>query len=134
MSKGLLFSVYFVSVLSVIGSNNAYAADGDVTYGAPYLWVNPETGELETINPGPQLKTHAYGLDEDSSYGRNPSVAGVTPASKTIADANEGISAGDTGSSRLGVIIAGVVMLLIAVGVFLRRNIKASSSTISTNQ
>jgi len=134
MRKSLLFSVYFLSVLSVMGLNNAFATDGDVTYGAPYLWVNPETGELQTVNPGPQLKTHVYGLDEESSSGSNPSIAGTAPLSRTVSAEAEGISSDDTGSSNLGVIIAGVVMLLISAGVILRRNMKASStSTISAN-
>ncbi|NNE38731.1 MAG: hypothetical protein HKN08_10545, partial [Gammaproteobacteria bacterium] len=27
-------------------------------YSAPYIWVNPETGQIETVNPGPRLKAH----------------------------------------------------------------------------
>jgi len=135
MRKSLLVSVYFLSVLSLMGLNNTFAGDGDVTYGAPYLWVNPETGELETVNPGPQLKTHANGLDEETSYRSNPTIAGAAPVSKTLTAEAEGISSDDTGSSPLGVIIAGVVMLLIAAGVIFRRIMKASSNnTIPANQ
>jgi len=34
------------------------ATDGDVVYSAPYIWVNPDTGQIETVNPGPRLKAH----------------------------------------------------------------------------
>lgn len=36
-----------------------FAVDGDVDYSAPYLWVDPNTGQISTINPGPQPKVHA---------------------------------------------------------------------------
>lgn len=35
-----------------------FAVDGDVDYAAPYLWVDPKTGQVSTINPGPQPKVH----------------------------------------------------------------------------
>jgi len=35
-----------------------FAVDGDVDYAAPYLWVDPETGQVSTVNPGPQPKVH----------------------------------------------------------------------------
>ena len=49
---GLLF--LFVAVLNL----PVLATDGDVVYSAPYIWVNPETGQIETVNPGPRLKAH----------------------------------------------------------------------------
>jgi len=36
----------------------AFAVDGDVDYAAPYLWVDPETGQVSTVSPGPQPKVH----------------------------------------------------------------------------
>jgi hypothetical protein len=50
--KGLLFLYIAVINLPVL------ATDGDVVYSAPYIWVNPETGQIETVNPGPRLKAH----------------------------------------------------------------------------
>jgi hypothetical protein len=34
------------------------AGDGDVDYSAPYITVDPETGQLVTRNPGPKMKMH----------------------------------------------------------------------------
>ncbi|MGY8814290.1 MAG: hypothetical protein ACKVHQ_06180 [Gammaproteobacteria bacterium] len=36
----------------------ALAIDGDVVYSAPYIMVDPETGQIVTVNPGPKLKAH----------------------------------------------------------------------------
>jgi hypothetical protein len=50
---------YFISILLILGLPfPGIATDGDVTYSAPYIWVNPETGQVEMKNPGPQPKTH----------------------------------------------------------------------------
>jgi len=34
------------------------AIDGDVEYSAPYIMVDPETGQIVTVNPGPKPKAH----------------------------------------------------------------------------
>jgi len=49
------------TLLFLVISGLAYsvsATDGDVVYSAPYIWVNPDTGQIETVNPGPRLKAH----------------------------------------------------------------------------
>lgn len=50
----LLVSVLLLSGLPFTVS----AVDSDVVYSAPYIWVDPETGEVEMRNPGPQPKAH----------------------------------------------------------------------------
>ncbi|MGK0297818.1 MAG: hypothetical protein ACI9XC_001435 [Gammaproteobacteria bacterium] len=37
---------------------SAQAIDGDVVYSAPYIMVDPDTGQIVTVNPGPKLKAH----------------------------------------------------------------------------
>jgi hypothetical protein len=47
---------------------SALAIDGDVVYSAPYIMVDPETGQIVTVNPGPKLKAHEVMVtNEDNS-------------------------------------------------------------------
>jgi hypothetical protein len=38
--------------------HSTMAIDGDVVYSAPYIMVDPDTGQIVTVNPGPRLKAH----------------------------------------------------------------------------
>jgi len=49
---------HVVLIVGILSAGAALAADGDVVYSAPYISVDPETGKLVTINPGPQMKMH----------------------------------------------------------------------------
>ncbi len=57
-----------------------WATDGDVVYSAPYIWVNPETGQIETVNPGPRLKSHEAMA---SSEAAEPAADGTMAAEAT---------------------------------------------------
>jgi len=59
MQRRVLVFVFEIAVLAgLLTVSNALASDGDVDYSAPYITVDPETGQLITVNPGPQLKVH----------------------------------------------------------------------------
>jgi len=53
----LLLSTLVLSGLLL--TTNAIAGDGDVDYSAPYIMVDPQTGKLVTVNPGPELRMHS---------------------------------------------------------------------------
>ncbi len=46
---------------------SVFATDGDVVYSAPYIWVNPDTGQIETVNPGPRLKAHEAVVENEAT-------------------------------------------------------------------
>ncbi len=51
--------MFKIAVLAgLLSVTNVLASDGDVDYSAPYITVDPETGQLITVNPGPRLKVH----------------------------------------------------------------------------
>ena len=55
------FMVVFILQVAVsiaLVSEYVSASDGDVDYTAPYITVDPATGQLVTRNPGPHLKSH----------------------------------------------------------------------------
>ena len=51
---------------------SALAIDGDVVYSAPYIMVDPETGQIVTVNPGPKLKAHEVMVTNDISQASEP--------------------------------------------------------------
>lgn len=51
-----LFAVQVLLFGAVLPESRA--SDGDVDYSAPYITVDPETGELITVNPGPRPEMH----------------------------------------------------------------------------
>jgi len=62
-----------VAIITVISIAGVFASDGDVNYSAPYITVDPETGKLITVNPGPELKMHT-----------NTPMPAATPATATV--------------------------------------------------
>jgi hypothetical protein len=50
-----------MAVSLILLSGVARATDGDVDYSSPYITVDPKTGQVITVNPGPRLKTHSSG-------------------------------------------------------------------------
>lgn len=68
---------YGLAAILLTASFTLYATDGDVQYSAPYIWVNPETGQVETVNPGPTLKTHP--VMEDENVAAEANVMAVAP-------------------------------------------------------
>lgn len=94
----------------------AQATDGDVDYSAPYIWVNPETGQIETINPGPQPKAHPMMTEQQP--------APVVETAAAPADtASGGDAAADSSGSGIkgGMILAGGLIILAIAAVTLRR-------------
>jgi len=63
--SALLFML--VLIMSVF-TGNVIAGDGDVSYSAPYITVDPATGNLITVNPGPELKTHNMNMSATSTF------------------------------------------------------------------
>ena len=59
MQRRVLAFIFEIAVLAgLLSVSNVLASDGDVDYSAPYITVDPATGQLITVNPGPQLKVH----------------------------------------------------------------------------
>lgn len=88
------------------------ASDGDVDYSAPYITVDPKTGQLVTRNPGPRLKTHSMDMSGQSMAETPPAVtssktANSVPEAVTSAEpayeSDPGIS-----TSTIAIIVAGV--------------------------
>ena len=123
--KKRLFFIAGIHLLLILAVP-ALAGDGDVDYSAPYITVDPETGKLITVNPGPELKMHA------------PTPAGQaaqddSDGSRTIADqdAAASVSPPPAGESESGLpylvpaVIAGLILLSVAVSVV--RNLGTAS-------
>jgi hypothetical protein len=47
-----------LALILYMSTRPVMAIDGDVEYSAPYIMVDPETGQIVTVNPGPRLKAH----------------------------------------------------------------------------
>ena len=89
--------IFLIAIVSLIALPlMASATDGDVTYSAPYIWVNPETGQIEMKNPGPQPKAHP-GMSTESAE---------TPAQMVMAAEEGDAGAGDHASGAEGEAVA----------------------------
>lgn len=95
----------------------ATAGDGDVDYSAPYITVDPETGKLITVNPGPTMKVHPA-PSENGNAGDATIMAGAqstisgpskTPAADAMAGSGYVIAAAITGA----VILSSVLFLFL---------------------
>jgi hypothetical protein len=59
MGKFIFITTIKVLLLAgYLSSQMVMAVDGDVVYSAPYIMVDPDTGQIVTVNPGPKLKAH----------------------------------------------------------------------------
>ena len=95
------------------------ASDGDMQYSSPYLWVDPETGELKTINPGPRLKSHEP-MPVQAELEPDPAAAEAAPQAAAGAGDDAG-AGGQGGGLQVFPALAGLGILLAAGFVLLRR-------------
>jgi len=63
-----------------------FAVDGDVDYAAPYLWVDPETGQVSTVNPGPQSKVHMETAGDSRTQAEKTDITDTSGQQPTAAD------------------------------------------------
>jgi hypothetical protein len=66
-----------------------FAVDGDVDYAAPYLWVDPETGQVSTVNPGPQPKVHMETARDSRTTAEKPDMTGTDTSGQQPSAADE---------------------------------------------
>lgn len=93
MSRLMVFFLLQTILSAVMWSQQVHATDGDVDYSAPYITVDPETGQLVTRNPGPRLKAHPMEMP-DPSAGQSAMIS--------AAPSEEAISAGQSDSEQAG--------------------------------
>ena len=120
MNKWLM-KVLLVTLVCL--SSSAYCIDGDVQYTAPYIWVNPETGQIETINPGPQPKKH---INPASSVNTQPIVTALDSVNAEITiDDIETVKDGSQLSETIKAltILGGAIVVFAALGSMVRRSI-----------
>lgn len=120
----LIVLVKYGVLLAGIGVTGiAAAGDGDVDYSAPYITVDPETGQLVTKNPGPKLKMHEQ-MASAAAIETSPVVVGAGPV-ETASPANSG-----TPSAALSIVaIVATLSILIAGFAVWRSKQKQTSSS-----
>jgi len=114
--------IFMITTLATVlggtpGVTYVFAIDGDVQYSAPYLWVDPETGEISTRSDGPQPKAHPDEPPEISSTGQPDAV--VPDPSPVVVD-QAGSQPGISGMMLAGA--AGAAVMLAGMLLFLARN------------
>jgi hypothetical protein len=129
---GLMIEI--VAVAGLLSAGNTFASDGDVDYSAPYITVDPETGKLVTVNPGPQLRVHPPASSNETI----PGAAAATDAKTAMPQSTmAGESGQQTGLFPIILIIA-IVVLIAAVFVAFkssqRRKIVSPTSTEYASQ
>jgi hypothetical protein len=92
-----------------------FAGDGDVDYSAPYITVDPETGQLVTVNPGPQLKSHAAPAGSDSAVQPSDDPGPVT-SSDTAATAS-GTESENVFSGLPVILVAMLAAIVVSAGI-----------------
>lgn len=102
----------------------AAAIDGDMQYSAPYVIFNEETGKLETVNPGPRLKTHEA----------EPAPAGEegTQSAETLSAAqpiNSDAALPNEPDTRLPVLAALASLLMVAGGFLIWKTKSGAAKT-----
>jgi hypothetical protein len=81
--------VILIASVCVLSINQGLAIDGDVEYSAPYIMVDPETGQIVTVNPGPRLKAHetaAEMLTDDTTQAAGTRALSAAKATGTLQD------------------------------------------------
>ncbi len=121
-NKLMIIIFAFASVLHI---NVGHAIDGDVEYSAPYIMVDPETGQIVTVNPGPRLKAHETPA-EMSVQDTNQAGAAALTATRATGSLQIGQS---TSPDTLPVTIAILVCLFMMVTGFTIHYIKEKKGT-----
>jgi hypothetical protein len=101
----------------------AAAGDGDVDYSAPYITVDPETGQLVTRNPGPKLKMHEQ-MAPAAAIESSPAVASAVPVETASPSNSETPSA----SQSILAIVATLSILVAGFAVWRSRQKQTTSS------
>lgn len=97
------------------------ASDGDVDYSAPYITVDPETGELVTVNPGPQMKTHDASSGNGNASGANTTADDtVTAGGDNTSQAPAADAEGSSGTVVPVAVVAVIGLALLSAFAFLR--------------
>ena len=116
------FMVVFMLQIAVsitLLSGKVLAGDGDVDYSAPYITVDPETGQLVTKNPGPKLKSHP--MDMSSPAETKTQVPDNAVVSKPEAGIKQNVSTPAEQSSGTEPMLTIVVTGLLVFGVLIFR-------------
>ena len=108
-----------IAVLLMLLSGVASATDGDVDYSSPYITVDPKTGQLITVNPGPRLKTHSSGDMPGMSQMQTEQPSAQTSPVASLPVADQPATATD--SKQSGFIAIVVVGLLVFATMAYRR-------------
>lgn len=114
------FSVSFAaSLILLLASSSltpARAGDGDVDYSAPYITVDPESGKLITVNPGPQLKSHAAPTRRDSAVATSVDTGTARGSDATVTASGAGSDDVPSGPPVLLVAVLAAIVVLAGVG------------------
>lgn len=87
----LMFVYQLVVIAGLFAAEVVFAGDGDLNYSAPYITVDPETGQLVTKNPGPHLKMHSQDPSMQMQAGE-PDTTATTVASQTSTGSTDDLS------------------------------------------
>lgn len=121
MKKTFFFTASGVLMLALGAAQSVSAGDGDVDYSAPYITVDPETGELVTVNPGPQLKMHSGSRSLSATQDpTNDQAATMADAGTEAAAATDSPGETASGFPLLTFAALGAVALLLAMVFFFR--------------
>jgi hypothetical protein len=120
MKKTFFFTASGVLMLALGAAQSVSAGDGDVDYSAPYITVDPETGELVTVNPGPQLKMHSDSRSLSATQDPTNGQATMADAGTEAAAATGSTGETASGFPLLGFAALGAVALLFAMVFFFR--------------
>ena len=115
----------FIVVTGLLINYEGLAIDGDVEYSAPYIMVDPETGQIVTVNPGPRLKAHEAPEEMAAQDTTRAGTAALTAARTTGTLENRTIMPPDT----LPVIIAVLACLFMVVTGSIINHVKGNRGT-----
>lgn len=122
-SKSLVITL--IVIAGVLSINDVLAIDGDVEYSAPYIMVDPETGQIVTVNPGPRLKAHETPAELSVQDTAQAGTAALN-AARASGTLQNGIS---TSPDTLPVTIAVLACLFMVVTGFMIRFLKEKRGT-----
>lgn len=112
MGRVMIVFLLQTAILMAMLSQPVRAGDGDVDYSAPYITVDPKTGQLVTRNPGPHLKNHSMDMSGPAAAETPTNVAAVTP------DNEPGIDTADQDAEGGSSPINAATLMIIVAGVF----------------
>lgn len=123
------FKVFIFQIAVIAGLLSAgitLASDGDVNYSAPYITVDPETGKLITVNPGPKLKVH----EPIAANETTPDLTSATDAQTTVSGPTLDNNS-EQQTRSIPVITTLAVVILISAGLFVIRSRQRRKNALS---